>query len=186
MGFVPPSSGTIRMGDRDISRTPPEVLARAGIAYIPQEEAIFQDLSVEDNLRLALARDRDLEPGLRRIADYFPVIAERRKQKAGTLSGGEQKMLLMARALIVQPKVILVDEISEGLQPTMIAKMADALVRMAAENDTSILLVEQNVGFVAKVAHEVALLKIGQIVDRRSAAASDGLDEADLIEMMRV
>lgn len=186
MGFVPPSSGTIRMSEQDISRTSPEVLARAGIAYIPQEEAIFQDLSVEDNLRLALARDRDFEPGLRRIADYFPVIAERRKQKAGTLSGGEQKMLLMARALIVQPKVILVDEISEGLQPTMIAKMADALVRMAAENDTSILLVEQNVGFVAKVAHEVALLKIGQIVDRRAADTTHGLNEPDLIEMMRV
>lgn len=95
-------------------------------------------------------------------------------------------MLLMSRALIVQPKVILVDEISEGLQPTMVGKMADALVRMATDNDTSILLVEQNVGFVAKVADEVALLKLGQIVDRWSAETSEGLDEADLIEMMRV
>lgn len=186
MGFVPPTSGTIHLNGRDISATPPEVLARAGIAYIPQEEAIFQDLSVEDNLRLALARDRDLEQGLLCIAEYFPAISERRKQKAGTLSGGEQKMLLMSRALIVQPKVILVDEISEGLQPTMVGKMTDALVRMAADNDTSILLVEQNVGFVAKVADEVALVKLGQIVDRRSAETSDGLDEADLIEMMRV
>lgn len=185
MGFLKPMHGQIFYSDEPIGGLEPQMLARRGIAYIPQEAAIFQDLTVEDNLRLGLAHDRLLSSGMEKVAAYFPIIPQRRKQFAGTLSGGEQKMLLMARALMSDPKLMLVDEISEGLQPTMVENITQVLGQVAALDNTSVLLVEQNVRLVSRVAHSVALLEIGRIV--QELQLDDGADnELALTEMMRV
>jgi branched-chain amino acid transport system ATP-binding protein len=185
MGFLKPTHGEITFADEPIGGVEPQKLAQRGIAYIPQEAAIFQDLTVEENLRLGLSNDRLLPSGMEKIAAYFPILPKRRKQFAGTLSGGEQKMLLMARALMSNPKLMLVDEISEGLQPTMVENITKVLGQLATNDNVGILLVEQNVRFVSRVAHSVALLEVGRIV--REKQLDDGTDnEQALAEMMRV
>ena len=169
MGFLPVRAGRVRLFGEDITGQPPHRLARKAIAYTPQEQALFQDLSVEDNLRLALRDDKHLREGVKRIGAFFPFIPERLKQRAGTLSGGEQKMLLVARALMSRPKLMLIDEISEGLQPTVIERLAAVLRRERDDTQVSILLIEQNVKFALSVADRYAVLKLGEIVDRGSA-----------------
>jgi branched-chain amino acid transport system ATP-binding protein len=142
---------------------PPNRIARRDVAYIPQEQALFQDLSVEENLKLALERDRDFKPSFARIDDLFPFLKERLRQKAGTLSGGEQKMLLVARALIRRPKLILIDEITEGMQPSVIERLTGILQRERDSAGTSLLLVEQHVRFAFAVANRYAVLELGEI-----------------------
>ncbi len=185
MGFLKPVEGKIRYRGEDITAVAPQKLAGRGISYVPQENAIFQDMSVEDNLRLAVGHDRELKGGLERIANYFPVITQRLKQKAGTLSGGEQKMLLMSRALISRPSLMLVDEISEGLQPTMVERMAEALRKLNEDEGTSILLVEQNISFISSICDRVALIKIGSIAEERAIGSHVGVQD-ELLEMMRI
>jgi branched-chain amino acid transport system ATP-binding protein len=185
MGFLKPTKGTITFSDIDITGFEPQDVVHQGIAYVPQEEAIFQDLTVEENLRLALSSDRYLGRGLEKIAAYFPIIPERRRQKAGTLSGGEQKLLLMARALIPEPKLILIDEISEGLQPAFVDLITDVLQQLVTKEETTILLVEQNVHFVSQTADRLALIKIGQIVSEKRLDNSEERNEQELAEMMK-
>jgi ABC-type branched-subunit amino acid transport system ATPase component len=163
MGFIRPKSGDIALfGERTIG-VPPNRIARHDVAYIPQEKALFQDLSVEENLKLALLRDRDFKPLFERIEDLFPFLKERLKQKAGTLSGGEQKMLLVARALIRRPKLILIDEITEGMQPSVIERLVGILNRERDNAGTTMLLVEQHVRFAFAVANRYAVLELGEI-----------------------
>lgn len=185
MGFLKPVVGTIHLSGEDITSMPPQMLARRGVSYVQQENAIFQDMTVEENLRLSVPHDRYMKDGLERIAHYFPIIPERRRQKAGTLSGGEQKMLLMSRALTMKPKLMLVDEISEGLQPTMVERVGEVLKRLRAEEGTTIFLVEQNVGFVADVCDRIALINIGSIAETRDITPGDDTRHA-LLELMRV
>jgi branched-chain amino acid transport system ATP-binding protein len=185
MGFLRLSAGKIELSGRDITGLAPEELARRGVAYIPQEAAIFHDLTVEENLRLGTTSDRYLARGLERICAYFPVIPQRRRQKAGTLSGGEQKMLLMARALMGEPRLMLIDEISEGLQPAMVTRMAEVLKRLSTEGGTTILMAEQNVNFVSRVCDVVAFIKIGQIAEERRLERVEGEEQA-LLEKMRI
>jgi ABC-type branched-subunit amino acid transport system ATPase component len=151
----------------------PARVARRSIAYTPQEQALFQDLTVADNLRLVLPGAKRVEAGLARIASWFPILQERLHQRAGTLSGGEQKMLLVARALLAEPKLMLVDEITEGLQPTMVAAVAHVLSEERRRGRVAILLVEQNVRFAHSVADRFAVLKRGEIVLRGSFSDSD-------------
>jgi branched-chain amino acid transport system ATP-binding protein len=144
-------------------------------------------LTVEENLRLGTTSDRHLARGLERINTYFPVIPQRRRQKAGTLSGGEQKMLLMARALMGDPKLILIDEISEGLQPAMISRMVDVIARLTAEGGATVLMAEQNVHFVSRVSDVVAFIKIGQITEERQLGTGSREDEESmLLDKMRI
>ena len=110
-------------------------MAGRSVAYAPQEFTLFQDLTVEETLRLAVPEDRSFRARLPILEDVFPRMLERLRQRAGTLSGGEQKMLLMSRAVLARPRVMLIDEISEGLQPTMIARMAEVLRRIRAEDE---------------------------------------------------
>jgi branched-chain amino acid transport system ATP-binding protein len=166
MGFIKPAAGEIAyFGEARTSLTPNRV-ARNDVAYIPQEKALFQDLTVQENLRLALPRDRDFGPKFERIRDHFPFLAERMKQKAGTLSGGEQKMLLVARALIRQPKLILIDEITEGMQPSVIERLTHILVRERDTAGTAMIIVEQHVQFAFSVANRFAVLELGEIPAR--------------------
>ncbi len=173
MGFLPLLRGRVRMFDDDISGMQPHRIARKAVAYTPQEQALFQDLTVEDNLRLALRDDRMLKPGVDRIGAFFPFIPQRMKQRAGTLSGGEQKMLLVARALMTRPRLMLVDEISEGLQPSVIEKLASVFKAEREQSSTAILLIEQHVKFALAVADRYAVLKLGEIVDRGLVGAAN-------------
>jgi branched-chain amino acid transport system ATP-binding protein len=170
MGFLPIQAGSVRLFGEDITGQAPHRLARKAIAYTPQEQALFQDLSVEDNLRLALRDDKLFEAGVERIGTIFSFIPQRLKQRAGTLSGGEQKMLLVARALMAKPRLMLIDEISEGLQPSVIERLAGVLRSERDSAQVSILLIEQNVKFALSVADRYAVLKLGEIVDRGSVA----------------
>ena len=178
MGFVRPMGGRITFDGRDVTGAAPNVMARAGMAHAPQEHTLFQDLTVEDNLRLGVETDRLFRQRLPEVEVVFPRMIERLGQRAGTLSGGEQKMLLMSRALIARPKIMLVDEISEGLQPTMVDRIAHALLRARDELGIAVLLVEQHLDFALSVADRVAMMKLGEIVEegtRQELAASDGL-----------
>jgi branched-chain amino acid transport system ATP-binding protein len=166
MGFLPIRSGTIRMSGEDVTSQPPHRIARRAIAYTPQEQALFQDLSVEENLQLAVRDEGRLRAGLLRMGEIFPFIPQRLRQRAGTLSGGEQKMLLIARALMSTPRLILVDEITEGLQPSVIQKLAAVLLAERERAGTAMLLIEQHVTFALEVADRYAVLKLGEIVDR--------------------
>ncbi len=166
MGFLPVLAGKIKCFGEDITGAQPHRIARHSIAYTPQEQTLFQDLTVEENLRLALTNDALMKPGLERIAAYFPFVPQRLKQRAGTLSGGEQKMLLVARALMIKPKLMLVDEITEGLQPSVIERLAGVFKAEREQSNTAILLIEQHVKFALAVADRYAILKLGEIADR--------------------
>jgi len=166
MGFVRPLSGNVALSGKDVTGISPHIMARSGVAHAPQEHTLFQDLTVEDNLRLGVPSDRVFRERLPSVETIFPRMIERLKQRAGTLSGGEQKMLLMSRALIAGPQLMLVDEISEGLQPSMVDRMAEALVRARDELDISVLLVEQHLDFALSVANRFMVLKLGEIVEQ--------------------
>ncbi len=169
MGFVPAREGSIAYDGRDATGRPPHLMARDGVAYAPQEFTIFQDLTVEENLRLGAPSDTVFKARVGKLEPVFPRMLERLKQRAGTLSGGEQKMLLMSRALLAEPRVMLIDEISEGLQPTMIARMGEALAAARDQFGCAILIVEQHLAFALSVADRFAVLKLGEIVEEGRA-----------------
>ena len=162
----------------------PHRVARKAIAYTPQEQALFQDLTVEDNLRLGLRDDGRFDDGLKRIGQIFSFLPERLKQSAGTLSGGEQKMLLVARALMSRPRLMLIDEISEGLQPSVIERLSAVLRGERNAAGTSILIIEQNVQFALSVADRYAVLKLGEISDR--GRTDDSGVEAKITDQLSV
>lgn len=165
MGYLKNRGGRVTLEGRDITNRAPHLNARDAISFTPQEFTIFQELSVEENLRLGVPSDRDFAERFAAVKSYFPVIGERLRQRAGTLSGGEQKMLLLTRALVSRPKLMLVDEISEGLQPSVVLRVADVLRAANKELGISVLLVEQNLRFALSVADRYAILKLGEIVE---------------------
>lgn len=172
MGFLPLHAGSVALFGQNIAGLPPHRVARRSIAYTPQEQALFQDLTVEDNLRLGMRDEKTFDEGVQRIGRFFPVLPTRLKQRAGTLSGSEQKMLLVSRALMSKPKLMLIDEISEGLQPSVIERLAGVLRAERDDSGVSILLIEQNVKFALSVADRYAVLKMGEIVDRGEIGAA--------------
>lgn len=184
MGFLTPTEGRIELFGAEATGAEPQWLVERGVAYVPQDEAIFQDLTVEDNLRLGVRADHLLKEAMPRIAEFFPVITERLRQRAGTLSGGEQKMLLMSRALVSNPKLLIVDEISEGLQPSMVLKIIEILRRLASEEGTSVLMAEQNIRLVSRVSDAVALINTGRVAETRALTGEQ--KEEDLLELMRL
>jgi branched-chain amino acid transport system ATP-binding protein len=173
LGFLPRMAGSIRYGGETLEAGEVHRMAARGIAYAPQEKAVFQDLSVEENLRVAVPDKRRLKRGLERIGTYFPFIPQRLRQKAGTLSGGEQKMLILGRALMAEPKLMLIDEISEGLQPTVIERIAGVLQAERKTSNIAMLIVEQNVVFALKTAERFALLERGELGEQGRTDAPD-------------
>ena len=169
LGLISLRAGSIEMDGMSIAGLSAARLVALGLGYAPQELPLFQDLSIRDNLRLALASDRQLPAALERVFGYFPFIRERLAQRAGTLSGGEQKMLILARALMLKPRFLLVDEISEGLQPSVVDRIAMALLDERSSNRTGMLIVEQNLDFALRVADRWAVLKLGEIDDEGQA-----------------
>jgi branched-chain amino acid transport system ATP-binding protein len=184
MGFLPIQRGSVKLFGDDVSGWPPHRVARKAVAYTPQEQALFQDLTVEDNLRLGLRDDGRFDDGLKRIGQIFSFLPERLKQRAGTLSGGEQKMLLVARALMSRPRLMLIDEISEGLQPSVIERLSAVLRGERDALGTSILIIEQNVQFALSVADRYAVLKLGEISDR--GRTDDSGVEAKITDQLSV
>jgi ABC-type branched-subunit amino acid transport system ATPase component len=170
LGYVA-HSGTVLLDDDDATAWPTARIVRRGIGYGPQEEAIFGELSVGENLT-ANVRRRSSPQRMSEILNYFPVLGQRRRQRAGTLSGGEQKMLVLARVLLAAPKLIILDEISAGLQPAMLERVHQALAAERRRDRTTILMVEQNLDLALALADRVAVMKLGQIVFEAPAGSA--------------
>jgi len=168
LSFLPAWDGAVRLDGRDVTRLAPFRKRALGLAYAPQEQALFQDLSVRDNLRLGLSDDRGFEARLADINNWFPVITARLYQRAGTLSGGEQKMLIVARGLIAEPRLFLLDEVTEGLQPSVVDRLAEVLAAVRRDRGTAMLVVEQHLSFVLGLADRFAVFKRGEVVDTGS------------------
>jgi branched-chain amino acid transport system ATP-binding protein len=174
MGLVQPSQGKVLLEGKPINGLPPHRLARFGIGYVPEDRRIFRLLTVMENLRTGLdrhgiaeARKQEL---LRKVYDYFPVLAERRNQAGGTLSGGEQQMLAIARAMMLEPKIILLDEPTEGLMPRMVSQISE-IIGVLRREQVAILLVEQNVPLALAASERVYFMEKGAV--RHQAAASE-------------
>jgi ABC-type branched-subunit amino acid transport system ATPase component len=165
LSFLPAWEGAVRIDGRDVTRLAPFRKRALGLAYSPQEQALFQDLSVRDNLRLGLSDDRGFEASLSDISGWFPVLTARLSQRAGTLSGGEQKMLIVARGLIAKPRLLLLDEVTEGLQPSVVDRLAEVLAATRRDRGTAMLVVEQHLSFLLGLANRFAVLKRGEVVD---------------------
>ena len=174
MGLVQPSQGKVVLEGRPITRMPPHKLARLGIGYVPEDRRIFRLLTVMENLRTGLDRSGVADDKKRALLDkvfaYFPVLAERRNQAGGTLSGGEQQMLAIARGLMAKPKCLLLDEPTEGLMPRMVSQIKNIIDVLHKEN-VAILLVEQNVPLTLETSQRVYIMEKGQV--RHHCAASE-------------
>ena len=162
LGLVKPRSGSIRLDGRELTALAPHEIPRLGIAYVPQGRRLFPYLSVEENLRIGLLVKREGRETLEPVLDLFPALRARLRQKAGTLSGGEQQMLATARALCAGPKFLLLDEPSEGLMPSLVQRLLETVATLRARQ-VGVLLVEQKVDAALKVADTVVLMENGSI-----------------------
>jgi ABC-type branched-subunit amino acid transport system ATPase component len=178
LGFLPAWRGRISFAGRDVTHLPPHLKRRLGLVYVPQDHALFQDLTIRDNLRLGLLSDSDFEAALERVSEWFPVLTERLQQRAGTLSGGEQKMLIVARALMAKPAVLLLDEVTEGLQPSLVDRLSKVLKRFRQDIGTSMVVIEQHLPFALGIADRYLVFKRGEIVDsaRVDAEATERIE----------
>ncbi len=161
MGLLPLMSGRITLDGQDVGTLPPHLVPRAGIGYVPQGRRLFTGLSVAQNLEIGLSARNHGADTLDEVLELFPRLRERFRQRAETLSGGEQQMLATARALCLKPKALLLDEPTEGLQPSMIEAIRQVIVKMRAQG-VAVLLVEQRVDAVISVADRVAFIENGQ------------------------
>ena len=166
-GLVVPRSGAVRFRDRALAGVPPHAIARTGIGHVPEGRRIFPRLTVRENLELgAVARPErsGVAADIATVCELFPVLAARMRQPGGTLSGGEQQMLAIGRALIAQPKLILLDEPSLGLSPKLVEEIFTIIARINRERGVSMLLVEQNAAVAMAVAHTGYILETGKVV----------------------
>jgi uncharacterized protein (UPF0261 family)/ABC-type branched-subunit amino acid transport system ATPase component len=178
MGLVRASSGSIRfMGEELVGRAPAEI-ARMGIGYVPQGRRLWRSLTVDEHLRLMSTGKGNWTP--ERIYEVFPRLAERRRNGGGQLSGGEQQMLAISRALLMNPRLLIMDEPTEGLAPVIVAHVEETLVRLAAESDVSILVIEQNIGVATQMSDPVAIMvngRIDRIIASQTLAADRDLQQ---------
>jgi branched-chain amino acid transport system ATP-binding protein len=174
MGLVQPSRGAVLLDGAPITGMAPHKLARRGIGYVPEDRRIFRLLTVMENLRTGLDRNGITEEKRRTLLDkvftFFPVLAERRGQAGGTLSGGEQQMLAIARAMMLEPKIVLLDEPTEGLMPRMVSQIRQ-IVEVLHKDGVAILLVEQNVPLTLEASQRIYIMEKGSV--RHHCAASD-------------
>lgn len=184
-GAIRPAAGRIMLAGEDVTTASPEAMVRKGVATVPETRDVFPDLTVEENLTLgSFVRRRDRRGVVQdrdRMLDMFPVLRERASQAAGTLSGGEQQMLVIARAMMSRPRVLLLDEPSLGLAPTIVAQIFAMIAELKATGLT-IVLVEQNAHKALEVADTAYVLRLGKVERHASAAeiAASNLDAAYL------
>jgi branched-chain amino acid transport system ATP-binding protein len=181
MGLVQPSQGAVVFAGHPVTGLPPHKLARLGIGYVPEDRRIFRLLTVMENLRTGLDRKGVSEQRrnalLEKVFGYFPVLAERRGQPGGTLSGGEQQMLAIARAMMLEPRIILLDEPTEGLMPRMVVQIRQ-IIEALHDEGIAILLVEQNVPLTLAASQRVYIMEKGCV--RHHCAASE-IDVRDAV-----
>ncbi|BBO10890.1 ABC transporter permease [Bradyrhizobium sp. TM102] len=179
MGLVGVSGGSIRVRGTDITRRPPAQIARLGVGYVPQGRRLWRSLSVDEHLQLAGGM-RSGAWTVERIYDTFPRLAERRDHGGGQLSGGEQQMLAISRALLTNPHLLIMDEPTEGLAPVIVAQVEEMLLRLGEDGDMSVLVIEQNIGVATAVSRNVAIMvngRINRIIDSARLAADRELQQ---------
>ena len=170
MGLVACRSGAIRLDGEDLTRRAPHAIPRLGVGYVPQGRRLFPEMSVGENLHMGLLAGKGGNERLERVLELFPVLRARLRQTAGTLSGGEQQMLAMGRALCLKPKLMLLDEPCEGLQPSFVEKVLDTVVQLRGQG-VALLIVEQKVDAALRIADRVAFLENGTLVHEAAARA---------------
>ena len=176
-GLIPAKSGSIMFEGTDLLKTPPHKIVSMGMAHVPEGRRVFQNLSVLENLKLGAYTRKDkaeIADSLKMIYERFPRLEERKNQVAGTLSGGEQQMLAMGRALMSKPRIILMDEPSMGLSPLLVSEIFD-IIRVISESGTTVLLVEQNAKKALSIADRAYVLETGSV--KLSGKASELIND---------
>ncbi|ESZ27207.1 ABC transporter ATP-binding protein [Mesorhizobium sp. L2C084A000] len=161
MGLVPSSAGSIKLAGQELTGLPAHEVPKAGVAYVPQGRRLFAEMTVAENIEIGLMARGKGKAARENVLDLFPLLRQRLRQRSGTLSGGEQQMLAMARALCLEPQVLLLDEPTEGLMPSMIAKIRETVSKLR-DMGVSTILVEQRVDAVLSVADHVAFIENGR------------------------
>ena len=182
MGIAPAARGTITLDGTDVTSIKTHRRVAAGFGYVPQGRAIFSAMTVEENVETGLSSTGEREPPAA-IYELFPVLVEMRGRRGGNLSGGQQQQLAVARALASKPKVLLLDEPTEGLQPSIIKEMAQALCRIRDEWGLTIVVSEQVLSFALDVADRVLVMENGNFVHE---SAREGIDEAKISKFLSV
>jgi len=185
IGLLRPVRGRIVFDGKEIAGQPPHRIAKAGIAYVPQGRGIFPKLSVIENLRIGTRARREANGAIPdQIFEYFPILRERQQQLGGTLSGGEQQMLAFGRALCGSPRLLLLDEPSEGIQPNIVQQLGALIRQIVDGTGVTVLLVEQNLDLGLRIATRCAVMEKGRIVHQGSP--EDFRDEATLRRLLAI
>jgi len=179
MGLTPPRSGRVVLDGEDVTGDSPAAIANRGVGYVPQERRLFPELTVRENLRIGAGTGPWDPDRVDALLERFPQLGGRLDQRAGSLSGGEQQLVAMARALVRDPKLVLLDEPTEGLMPALVPEVGDAIRDVAAEGYTTVL-VEQNVDLALDLADRVYLLENGRV--RAETTAAELRDDETLLE----
>jgi len=181
MGLVPAATGEVRFGERDLAKAKPEERARAGLALVPQGREIFGRLTVAENLEMGLASRPAREKVPERVFELFPVLRQMLGRRGGDLSGGQQQQLAIGRALAMRPRLLILDEPTEGIQPSIIKDIERAIRTLAASGDMAILLVEQYYDFARSLAGQYLVMERGEIIARGKGADMDRDGVRDLL-----
>src|SRR3954454_16186005 len=179
MGLVPVSGGSIRIRGDEITRQLPAHIARLGVGYVPQGRRLWRSLSVDEHLQLAAGLRRGAWT-VERIYKTFPRLAERKDHGGGQLSGGEQQMLAISRALLTNPRLLIMDEPTEGLAPVIVAQVEEMLLRLGEDGDMSVLVIEQNIGVATAISGNVAIMvngRVNRIIESARLAADRDLQQ---------
>jgi branched-chain amino acid transport system ATP-binding protein len=172
-GLIRPRAGRILLDGASVTRARPEDIVRAGIAHVPEGQGVITELTIEENLRigLLLRPGRERAAALARSYEQFPMLGERRRRQASTLSGGERQILVIARALLTAPRMLLLDEPSLGLAPRIVAQVMDLVRQLRDDTGLTVLLVEQNARSALAIADQGIVLNLGKVVAQSDAAA---------------